>query len=101
MKIINSNDGKITKLNDNNKKEIISNEEKKEIYYDKYENIFFSNGDIKQIFKDKHKQVIYFNKQEIIQINLEKEIKIIINDNDQIEKQFSNETKKICFLMEF
>ena len=37
LKTVNSNDGKIIKIYDKNKKEIISNEEKKEIYDDKYE----------------------------------------------------------------
>ena len=97
LKTINSNDGKIIKIYDNNKKEIISNEEKKEIYDDKYEIIYFKNGDIKQIFKDKHKQVYYFNRQKIIQTNLEKGLKIIKYDNGQIEKHFSNGTKKIFF----
>ena len=77
LKTINSNDGKIINIYDKNKKEIISNEEKKEIYDDKYEIIYFKNGDIKQNFKDKHKQVYYFNRQKITQTNLEKGLKII------------------------
>jgi len=97
LKTINSNDGKIIKIYDKNKKEIISNEEKKEIYDDKYEIIYFKNGDIKQNFKDKHKQVYYFNRQKITQTNLEKGLKIIKYDNGQIEKHFSNGTKKIFF----
>ena len=97
LKTINSNDGNIIKIYDNNKKEIISNKEKKEIYDDNYEIIYFNNGDIKQIFKDKHKQVYYFNRQKITQTNLEKGLKIIKYDNGQIEKHFSNGTKKIFF----
>jgi hypothetical protein len=97
LKIINSNDGKITKIYDNNKKEIISKEEKKEIYGDKYEISYYNNGDIKQIFKDKYKEVYYFNKKKITRTNLEKGLKIIKYDNGQIEKHFSNGTKKIFF----
>ena len=76
INFFNCNDRKITKLYDSNKKEIISNDEKKEMYDDKYENIYFSNGDIKQIYKDKYKQVYYLNKQKITEINLEKGLKI-------------------------
>ena len=94
-----NNEGSIIKIYDKNKVEInLINGDKKEIYNDKYEIIYYFNGDIKQIFKDKNKQVFFFKKQNITKTTLNKGLQIIkYNDNNQIEKIFSNGTKKISF----
>ena len=92
-----NNEGSLIKIYDKNKIEInLINGDKKEIYDDKYEIIYYFNGDIKQIFKDKNKQVFFFKKQNITKTTLNKGLQIIkYNDNNQIEKIFSNGTKKI------
>ena len=94
-----NNEGSLIKIYDKNKIEInLINGDKKEIYNDKYEIIYYFNGDIKQIFKDKNKQVFFFKKQNITKTTLNKGLQIIkYNDNNQIEKIFSNGTKKISF----
>ena len=97
IKTENDKDGKIKKIYDKNKIEIIHNGEKKEIFDDKYEIIHFSNGDIKQIFKKKGKQVYFFSKQKILKTTFETGLQIIKYDNGQIEKIFADGTKKISF----
>ena len=53
-----NNDGKTTKIYDNNKIEIIlNNGDKKEIYNNIYEITYFNNGNIKQVFKDSKKEI--------------------------------------------
>ena len=92
-------EGCMIKTYDKNKTEInLINGDKKEIYGDEYEIIYYSNGDIKQIFKDKNKQVFFFKKQNIIKTTLSKGLQIIkYNNNNQLEKIFLNGTKKISF----
>jgi len=94
-----NNEGSIIKTYDKNKTEInLINGDRKEIYNNKYEIIYYFNGDIKQIFKDKNKQVFFFKKQKITKTSLGKGLQIIkYNDNNQIEKIFPNGTKKISF----
>ena len=61
IKVINTEDGKTINFYDKNKKEIIfKSGVKKEIFYDGYQIIYFTNGDIKQIFPDKTKEVYFF-----------------------------------------
>ena len=92
-------EGSIIKIYDKNKIEIdLINGDKKEIYNDKYEVIYYFNGDIKQTFKDKNKQVFFFKEQKITKTTLGKGLQIIkYNDNNQLEKIFTNGTKKISF----
>ena len=92
-------EGSIIKIYDKNKTEInFINGDRKEIYNDIYEIIYYSNGDIKQIFKDKNKKVFFFKKQKITKTTLAKGLQIIkYNDNNQLEKIFLNGTKKISF----
>ena len=84
---------------DKNKIEInLINGDRKEIYDDKYEIIYYNNGDIKQVFKTNNKQVFYFKKQNITKTTLNKGLQIIkYNDINQLEKIFSDGTKKISF----
>ena len=84
---------------DKNKIEInLINGDRKEIYDDKYEIIYYNNGDIKQLFKNNNKQVFYFKKQNITKTTLNKGLQIIkYNDINQLEKIFSDGTKKISF----
>ena len=90
-------EGKIKNIYDKNKIEIISNGEKREIFDDKYEIIYFNNGDIKQIFKEIGKEVLYLYNQKIIKTKLKKGLLITKYDTGQIEKSFSDGTKKIAF----
>ena len=92
-------EGSIIKIYDKNKIEIdLINGDRKEIYNDKYEVIYYFNGDIKQTFKDKNKQVFFFKEQKITKTTLGKGLQIIkYNDNNQLEKIFTNGTKKISF----
>ena len=92
-------EGSIIKIYDKNKIEIdLINGDKKEIYNDKYEVIYYFNGDIKQTFKDKNKQVFFFKEQKITKTTLGKGLQIIkYNDNNQLEKIFTNGTKNISF----
>ena len=94
-----NNEGTTIKTYDKNKTEInLSNGDKKEIYDDKYEIIYYYNGDIKQIFKNNNKQVFFFKKQNITKTTLNKGLQIIkYNDMNQLEKIFPNGTKKISF----
>ena len=94
-----NNEGSIIKTYDKNKIEInLTNGDKKESYDDKYEIIYYYNGDIKQIFRETNKEVFFFKKQKITKTNLGKGLQIIkYNDNNQLEKIFSNGTKKISF----
>ena len=49
--VVNTDDGKIIKIYDKNKKEIIFKSGViKEIYFDGYQIVYCTNGDIKQIF---------------------------------------------------
>ena len=84
---------------DKNKIEInLINGDRKEIYDDKYEIIYYNNGDIKQVFKTNNKQVFYFKKQNITKTTLNKGLQIIkYNDINQLEKIFPDGTKKISF----
>ena len=71
INIAKTEDGKKINFYDKNKKEIIfQSGVRKEIYYDGYQIIFFTNGDIKQIFPDKKKQVYFFNESKIIQTTI-------------------------------
>lgn len=94
-----NNDESVIKTYDKNKIEInLKIGDRKEIYDDKYEIIYYSNGDISQLFKDKNKQVFFFKKQNITKTTLGKGLQIIkYNDINQLEKLFSNGTKKISF----
>ena len=94
-----NNEGSVIKTYNKNKVEItLINGDRKEIYDDKYEIIYYFNGDIKQIFKDKNKQVFYFKNQKITKTTLGKGLQIIkYNDSNQLEKIFPNGTKKISF----
>ena len=99
LKTEKNNEGTVIKTYDKNKPEInLINGDKKEIYDDKYEIIYYYNGDIKQIFKINNKQVFYFKKQNITKTTLNKGLQIIkYNDINQLEKIFINGTKKISF----
>ena len=99
LKTEKNNEGTVIKTYDKNKTEInLINGDKKEIYDDKYEIIYYYNGDIKQIFKINNKQVFYFKKQNITKTTLNKGLQIIkYNDINQLEKIFTNGTKKISF----
>ena len=92
-------EGTIINTYDKNKIEInLTNGDRKEIYDDKYEIIYYNNGDIKQVFKTNNKQVFYFKKQNITKTTLNKGLQIIkYNDINQLEKIFSDGTKKISF----
>ena len=94
-----NNDESVIKTYDKNKIEInLKIGDRKEIYDDKYEIVYYSNGDISQLFKDKNKQVFFFKKQNITKTTLGKGLQIIkYNDINQLEKIFSNGTKKISF----
>ena len=99
LKTEKNNEGSVIKTYDKNKTEInLINGDKKEIYDDKYEIIYYYNGDIKQIFKNNNKQVFFFKKQNITKTTLNKRLQIIkYNDMNQLEKIFPNGTKKISF----
>ena len=92
-------EGNIINIYDKNKNEIIlKNGDRKEIYGEKYEITYFANGDIKEVFNDNNKQIYYFKNQKITKTTLGKGLQIIkYNDNEQLEKIFSNGTKKISF----
>jgi hypothetical protein len=88
----------IDKFYDKNKKEIIFRSGViKEIYYDGYQIINFTNGDIKQIFPDKTKQVYFFNESKIIQTTIPDEMQVFKFENGQIEKHFIDGMKEIIF----
>ena len=94
----NDSEGKIINIYDKNKTEIIlNNGEKKEIFSDKYEITYFNNGDIKQIFKQNGKQVYFFNKQKTVQTTFKTGLQVLKYDNGQLEKIFTDGTKKIAF----
>jgi len=99
LKTEKNSEGTTIKTYDKNKTEInLTNGDKKEIYDDKYEIIYYYNGDIKQIFKNNNKQVFFFKKQNITKTTLNKGLQIIkYNDMNQLEKIFPNGTKKISF----
>jgi hypothetical protein len=53
------NDGKVQKIYENNKKEVVfSNKVRRETFPDGYTIVYFNNGDIKQTFPDQ--KVVYF-----------------------------------------
>ena len=99
LKTEKNSEGTTIKTYDKNKTEInLTNGDKKEIYDDKYEIIYYYNGDIKQIFKNNNKQVFFFKKQNITKTTLNKGLQIIkYNNMNQLEKIFPNGTKKISF----
>ena len=80
-KLINSaktEDGKKINFYDKNKKEIIfKSGVKKEIYFDGYQIIYFTNGDVKQIYPEKSKQVYYFNESKITQTTIPDKIQYL------------------------
>ena len=100
-KLINSaktEDGKKINFYDKNKKEIIfKSGVKKEIYYDGYQIIYFTNGDIKQIYPEKSKQVYYFNESKITQTTIPDKIQVFKFENGQIEKHYINGIKEIIY----
>jgi centromere protein J len=100
-KLINSaktEDGKKINFYDKNKKEIIfQSGVRKEIYFDGYQIIYFTNGDIKQIFPEKTKQVYFFNESKIIQTTIPDKIQVFKFENGQIEKHYINGIKEIIF----
>ena len=64
-----------------------------EIYFDGYQIIYFTNGDIKQIFPDKSKQVYFFNESIIISGN---SITYEITTSDVDIKQKNTSFMKYC-----
>ena len=98
MNIAKTEDGKKINFYDKNKKEIIfQSGVRKEIYYDGYQIIYFTNGDIKQIFPEKEKQVYFFNESKIIQTTIPDKIQVFKFENGQIEKHYINGIKEIIF----
>ena len=67
------------------------------VYYDGYQIIYFTNGDIKQLFPDKKKQVYYFNESKIIQTTIPDKIQVFKFENGQIEKHYINGDKEIIY----
>ena len=98
IKTVKTEDGKKINFFDKNKKEIIFlSGIRKEIYFDGYQIIYFTNGDIKQIFPEKRKQVYYFNESKIIQTTIPDKIQVFKFENGQIEKHFINGDKEIVY----
>ena len=82
-------DGKIIKLYENNKKEIIfpNSGLRKEIYPDGYQISYFKNKDIKQIYPD-GKDVYLYAKNNTVVTKFPNGLKVFKFSNGQIEKNF-------------
>ena len=95
INIAKTEDGKKINFYDKNKKEIIfQSGVRKEIYYDGYQIIYFTNGDIKQIFPDKKKQVYFFNESKIIQTTIPDKIQVFKFQNEQNKKHYTTSFNK-------
>ena len=98
VKLEKTKDGVTINYYNNNKKEMIyKNGNRKEIYGDEYQIIYFNNGDIKQTFPKENKQVYYFKEKEVVQTTLGDDCQIFRYQNGQIEKNFNDGTKQIIF----
>lgn len=95
---IQTDDGKIQKLYEDGRKEIIfNNGVRREIYPDGYTVVYFSNNDIKQSFPD-GKVVYYFASAKTTQTTFTDGLQVFKFSNGQIEKHFPDGTKEINFL---
>ena len=78
-------DGKIIRLFDTGKKEILfTNGTKKQIYPDGYTLVNYQNGDIKQIIPN-YKETYFYNKEQILQIKFSDGITYIKYKDGKIE----------------
>ena len=89
--------GKIIKLYNHNKKEIIFKSGViKETFGDGFQIVYFTNGDKKQIYPGR-KMVYYFHDSKTVQTKFSNGLQICKLNNGQIEKHFPDKTKKIYF----
>lgn len=94
---IQTEDGKIQKLYEDGRKEIIfNNGVRREVYPDGYTVVYFTNNDIKQTFPD-GKVVYYFASAKTTQTTFTDGMQVFKFSNGQLEKHFIDGTKEINF----
>ena len=92
-----TDDGKVIKFFENNKKEIIfPSGVKKEIFSDGYQVTYFINKDIKQIYPN-GKEVYLFNEIKTIQFKLPDGLQVFKFQDGQIEKNYPDGIKHIFY----
>jgi centromere protein J len=88
-------DGKIQRVYENGKKEVIfNNGVKREVFPDGYTIVYFNNSDIKQTYTDQ-KVVYYFAEAKTTQTTFSDGLQVFKFANNQIEKHFPDGTKEI------
>lgn len=94
---IQTDDGKIQKIYEDGRKEIIfNNGVRREVYPDGYTVVYFTNNDIKQTFPD-GKVVYYFASARTTQTTFTDGLQVFKFSNGQLEKHFPDGTKEINF----
>jgi centromere protein J len=90
-------DGKILKLYDNGKREILfPSGAVKEIFEDGYQITYLSNKDIKQVYPDK-REIYLFHKENTIQFKYPDGIQVYKFATNQLEKHFPDGTKQVIY----
>ena len=88
-------DGKIQRIYQNGKKEVIfNNGVKRESFPDGYTIVYFNNQDIKQTYAD-GKVVYFFAEAQTTQTTFPDKLQVFKFSNNQIEKHFPDKTKEI------
>ena len=92
-----TDDGKVIKYFENDKKEIIfPSGVKKETFLDGYQITFFNNKDIKQIYPD-GKEVYLFSENQTVQFKFADGLQVFKFQDGQIEKNFADGIKHIIY----
>lgn len=90
-----SNDGKVIRVFENGKKEIIfPSGVRKEIYEDNYTIVFFTNNDIKQIYPD-GKTVYYYAESDTFQTTFPDGVQVFKFNSGQVEFHYPDMSKKL------
>lgn len=90
-------DGKIIKVYENGKKEVIfPSGLRKEIFADGYQVTYFQNKDIKQLYPDQ-KEVYYFGLNETVQTKFPDGLQVFKFANGQIEKHYPDKSRVIKY----
>jgi centromere protein J len=92
-----TDDGKVIKYFENDKKEIIfPSGVKKETFPDGYQITYFNNKDIKQIYPD-GKEVYLFSENQTVQFKFSDGLQVFKFHDGQIEKNFPDGIKNIIY----
>lgn len=90
-------DGKIIKVYENGKKEVIfPSGLRKEIFSDGYQVTYFQNKDIKQLYPDQ-KEVYYFGLNQTVQTKFPDGLQVFKFANGQIEKHYPDKSRVIRY----